>query len=165
MILFLTFSDLRVFSSVFLQLVDDADLVDVVYLGYVKKIFFISTRSRGRTLLVTPSKTYEFDVVGFSNLLSDCWRVFLISRVSCLSPIYSYRWWTGLLVIDQKMSFWYLVHCDSFLHFTRTTTSFWHLASACWSLMPSYCDTWYEFGLQDEMDLGLEYNKNRFIYL
>jgi len=84
---------------------------------------------------------------------------FSSSRMSCPSPIYSCRGWTRLLVIGQRMSFWHLADCDWFLHLTETTTSFGHVASPCWSWMPSHRDTWHEFGLQGEMNLGFEFNK------
>ncbi|KAG5580912.1 hypothetical protein H5410_051539 [Solanum commersonii] len=95
--------DSRAFSGVLLELLDDVDLLEMLLIsGNVGKCFVVSSRSPGRTPLITPSKNYVVDVA-FSNCR---------------------------MLVEE------------------TTTSFGHVASPCWSWMPSHCDTWHEFGLQ-----------------
>ncbi|KAG5574595.1 hypothetical protein H5410_054729 [Solanum commersonii] len=55
---------------------DDVDLLEIYLIsGNVGKHFIVSSRSSGRTLLISPSKSYAVDVVAFSNcriLLAGC---------------------------------------------------------------------------------------------
>ncbi|KAG5590548.1 hypothetical protein H5410_041062 [Solanum commersonii] len=60
--------DLRAFSSVFLEMLDDVNLLEMLSIsGNVGKCFVISSRSPGRTPLMTPSKSYVIDGVASSN--------------------------------------------------------------------------------------------------
>ncbi|KAG5620421.1 hypothetical protein H5410_005639 [Solanum commersonii] len=58
----------RAFSSVFLEMLDDVDLLEMLSIsGNVGKRFVVSSRSLGRTPLMTPSKSYVVDGVASSN--------------------------------------------------------------------------------------------------
>ncbi|WMV55192.1 hypothetical protein MTR67_048577 [Solanum verrucosum] len=60
--------DSRAFNNVLLELLDDVDLLEMLLIsGNVGKCFVISSRSPGRTPLITPSKSYVVDVIAFSN--------------------------------------------------------------------------------------------------
>lgn len=123
--------------------------------GNIEKCFVMASWFAGRTMLITPSKSYVVDVVTFSNCKMVVEEFSSSPRMSCSSPIYSYRGWTRLLVIGQRMSFWHLADRNWFLHLTETTTIFGHVASPCWSWMSSHYDTWHEFGLQVEWTFDL----------
>ncbi|KAG5590084.1 hypothetical protein H5410_040598 [Solanum commersonii] len=48
--------------------IEDVDLLEMYLIfGNVGKHFVVTSRSRGRTLLITPLKSYVVDVVAFSN--------------------------------------------------------------------------------------------------
>ena len=147
-------------KSYIVDFVAYVDLLEMYLISKnIGKRFFVASWSSGRTLLITPSKSYVVDVVALSNCRMLVEVFFFFPWMLCTFPIYSCKGWTRLLVIGQRMSYWHLAHYDSFLHLTRTTTSFGHVASPCLSWMPSHCDTWHEFGIQGEMDLGFEFNK------
>uniref|UniRef100_M1C7M6 Uncharacterized protein n=1 Tax=Solanum tuberosum TaxID=4113 RepID=M1C7M6_SOLTU len=60
--------DSRAFSSVFLEILDDVDLLEMLSIsGNVGKRFVVSSRSLGRTPLMTPLKSYVVDGVASSN--------------------------------------------------------------------------------------------------
>ncbi|KAG5584344.1 hypothetical protein H5410_044778 [Solanum commersonii] len=60
--------DSRAFSSVFLEMLDDVDLLEMLLIsGNVEKRFVVSSRSLGRTPLMTPSKSYIVDSIASSN--------------------------------------------------------------------------------------------------
>ncbi|KAG5594803.1 hypothetical protein H5410_036035 [Solanum commersonii] len=51
-----------------LMKLDDVDLLEMYLIsGNIGKHFVVSSRSPGRTSLITPSKSYVVDVVAFSN--------------------------------------------------------------------------------------------------
>lgn len=90
--------DLRVFSSILLELLNDVDLIEkYLIFKYVEKCFVISSLSLGKTLLTTPSNNCIVGVITFSNLCRM--RVEEFSS-NCIQNVFEYHAYPLFIVVE-----------------------------------------------------------------